>query len=550
MPAATFVLDVSFDDRTDAKWAGARWDPARRRWVYRGPTLPPALARFLPPPHSPAAFDADEESGGWVPRPRTPATVLHPHQLAGVKAVKAARRAKFPGFLLADDVGLGKTHTTVSAVDALGKGLKVLVLCPLSVVAHWRRVIDATGNGTNRWCVTNYDKAKALLEAPASAATAKRTRTKNKRHATAGRSRVAWDVVVCDEAHLLRNPVSQRSASVRQLISTAPSGKRSTPAFTLWLSATAGQNPLELSYLAPLLSARTGAAVTDLSAFDDWCAQQGIAVRRGAYGAWAWERNEADLALMHDLLFVGTPAPGLRRRPTDLAGWPEQQRLAHAVELDAGARNLYETAWAEFCAVRDAAANTPAKKRRSSEENPLVALLRFRQKASLLRVDLSAELIADLVDNNRQVAVSVQFLATADALAQALAARRIDSVRIAGEDPAAAREEHRLRFQRGEVPVVIFTVTEGISLHAGEVAAEASNTPRVLVVHDARWSAIATAQVEGRVHRDGQNALAYHCFASDTVEEKVVATTLSRLADMKTMVGDDLTGLDLLDALG
>jgi hypothetical protein len=540
------VLDVSFDDRIDAKWAGARWHPDLKSWVYRGDEVPQALQRFLPAPHSPAAWAADDRSGGWTPTPRNPSTTLHPHQEDGVVAVRNAHRAGLPGFLLADDVGLGKTHTTIAAVDALGSGLNVLVLSPLSVVAHWRRSIDATGNGTNRWCVTNFDRVKALLEAPPSATSAKRARTKNKRHASAGKSRVAWDVVVCDEAHLLRNPSSQRSAAVRQLMSTTPTGRRRKPAFALWLSATAGQNPLELAYLAPLLAARTGSAVADLAEFEQWCREQGISVKRGSFGSWVWERNDEDLTAMRELLFAGRPPAGLRRRPTDLAGWPEQQRVAHPVDLDGADRQLYEAAWEAFQAVRVAAEQDPRKARSKGESNPLVALLRFRQKASLLRVEATADLVADMLANDRQVAVSLQFLETAVAIGEALQKRKILSTRITGQEPAAQREENRIAFQQGAVPVVVFTVAEGISLHAGEAASAASGTDRVLVVHDPRWSAIATAQVEGRVHRDGRNALAYHCFAADTVEERVVSTTLSRLLDMKTMVGDDLSGLELL----
>src|SRR5690606_8802521 len=103
-----------------------------------------------------------------------------------------------------------------------------------------------------------------------------------------------------------------------------------------------------------------------------------------------------------------------------------------------------------------------------------------------------------------------------------------------------------VRFQRGEVPVCLFTVTEGISLHAGEVAIDGSDQPRALVIHDPRWSAIATAQIEGRTHRDGQAAVAWHTFAEDTVEGDVVDALLARLEDMAGLLGDDTTGLDAL----
>lgn len=541
----TFLLDVPFDDRLTAKWAGARWDPKVKKWTWRGSALPADLAAFAAPAYSWERWCEEEANGGWQPEPTTSAITLHEHQRQAARHIAAARKAKLPGFLLADDVGLGKTYSAIAGVDALGRGLRILVVAPLSVLPHWRRSIADASHGENRYCVINYDRLKHLLDAPASAATAKRTRTRNKRTAAAGKSKVAWDVVVFDEAHLLRNPTAQRTGAARQLVTTGPSGKRRTPAFTLWLSATAGQNPLELNYLAPLLAAVTGSSVTDLAAFESWCTSQGIGVTRGRFGAWQWVRNDADLARMRELLFESSPVTGVRRRPQDLAGWPEQQRIPYPVELDPAQRRDYERAWTEFLAIHDAARSSRA--RTKGEDNPLTALLRLRQKASLLRVEPTADLVADCVANDRQVAVSVAFLDTARALADALSRRGISSTSITGEMSPGEREQARVAFQTGEHPVVIFTVTEGISLHAGEAASAATDTERILVVHDPRWSAIATAQIEGRCHRDGRNAVAYHCYGDDTAEGAVVDVTLQRLRDMKTMVGDDVDALELME---
>lgn len=576
-----WVLDVPYDDRLTAKWGGARWDATVRRWVLRGDQLPDSLIPFVPRRHSLEQWLADDLAGGWQPAGRTPTVTLHPHQVDAAVAIAAAARRRRPGFLLADQVGVGKTYAVIDAVNRIGSRLNVLVLSPLSVVAHWRQAIDAAGDGTNRWCVVNYDRAKALLTEPAAAKTAKRTRTKNRRHAQQGRSVVMWDVVIADEAHLLRNPTSQRSAAVRQLIGTGPSGKRRRPAFTVWLSATAGQTPLELSYLAPLLADVTGSNVADLNDFERWCIAQGIGVRRGPYGSWKWERNDADLTVMRQLLFDQTPTVGLRRRPSDIAGWPEQQRIAWPVELSAADLREYQRAWDEFCTryvstiVTGAAApditpdgtsgtasGTASAGRRTGKatpvtssktpatsvtaENPLTALLRFRQKASLLRVDATVDLVDTLLGNGTQVVVSVEFLATADAIVDGLARKKHAAVRISGAETATVREQNRVAFQRGDAPVAVITVTEGISLHTGERACSGNDVDRVLVVHDPRWSAIATAQVEGRCHRDGRNAVAYHCAAEGTVEEQVVAATLTRLADMLTMVGDDTSAVELL----
>jgi superfamily II DNA or RNA helicase len=534
------LLSVPYEARNLAKWGGARWNASLRRWTYEGANLPHALRDFSSATYSPERWfedDLNEDSvkvNGAAASGKT-RIVLRPHQNEAAAAIAAAQMKGSCGFLLADDVGLGKTYSAIDGIARMAGCLNVLVLTPLSVVAHWRRSIAAHGGGTHRWCVTNYDRAKRLLDIPEEATVAVRTRTKNKRIATKGTSLVDWDVVICDEAHRLKNPTSQRSAAVRNLVKA-----KTGVAFTLWMSATAGQTPLELAYLAPLLAERTKRSVRELGEFEDWCREHGLHIKRGSFGQWGWERNEDDLAKMRDLLF-GDRELGMRRRPQDLNGWPEIQRYGHPVELDGKQRGLYERAWEDFCEELRLADHG------TNPTNPMVAALRFRQKASLLRVEQTVQRALDLAEDGYQVAISAQFLDTAQLLAETLDGAAV----ISGETPGPEREHRRVSFQRGEVRFAVFTVTEGISLHAHEAAVGGNDVERVLLVHDLRWSALDMAQIEGRCHRDGQNAVAYYLFGAETVEERVAEAVIGKLSDMGTMLGDELVGLDtLLDAAG
>ena len=51
---------------------------------------------------------------------------------------------------------------------------------------------------------------------------------------------------------------------------------------------------------------------------------------------------------MSDLLYKGQRAIGLRRRPEDIAGWPEVQRELAPIALDRDERRLYDATWREF----------------------------------------------------------------------------------------------------------------------------------------------------------------------------------------------------------
>ena len=118
-----------------------------------------------------------------------------------------------------------------------------------------------------------------------------------------------------------------------------------------WLSATAGQNPLELGYLAPILAKKTGDRALTTKDFEQWCVENLPGVSRGKFGAWAWAGGKEEEEEVHQLLFDPDRKgvkPALRRSASDLAGWPEVNRIVHSVELDGEAQRLYKLAWEEF----------------------------------------------------------------------------------------------------------------------------------------------------------------------------------------------------------
>ncbi len=239
---------------------------------------------------------------------------------------------------------------------------------------------------------------------------------------------------------------------------------------------------------------------------------------------------------MSDLLYKGKNAIGLRRRPSDIAGWPEVQRELAATALAANERRLYDATWREFRREFGLAGGSTRR------ATGWAADLRFRQKASLLRVAGTAAFAEDLLSVGEQVAVSVAYLETGALLAESLRSRHWRVCEINGEQPGDGNEAARVAFQTGECDAVVFTVSESISLHQGELPG--GDKPRSLIVHDMRHSAIQLQQIEGRCHRDGERALIYYAFAEQTVEEKIAATVVARMAAMDGMAGDDTSMAD------
>lgn len=545
-------MAIPYEERALAQAHGARYYP-RSGWVYTGRTLPPALKGYRPDRYSwdewveEAELNGAAPAGNPSPDPSTGEVTLRPDQTEDVHTILRAHTAGTPEFVIGSDVGTGKTPVAITAVKNLPDVRNVLIVCPHGVMPGWRSHLRRMGDGGKRWAIINYESCKKLLETPASADEAKRTRTKNLRIAREGKPKVPWDVVITDESHALGNPEAQQTMAMDKVIA-GPLGK---PAFVLRLSATAGSNPAQLSYLHRGIAWRTGApqrSTITSEQYVQWCEDNGVKVSMGGYGnRLTWDRNETDLKKMRALLFKGEPVWGVRRTPP----WDEPQRIPLPVALSAAERLAYEEEWAHFQAamthldaVRKKAATSgkqPGKALSEANAKGRAAQIRYRQKAGQIKARGNALFAKELLAKGLQVAISCEYLGTVEELRDTLASMKIDVAEFTGQN-RDTREEERLAFQRGEKPVIIFTPAEGFNLQSSDRGVEgASDVPRATLVAEPRWSPKKALQVEGRCHRDHQLAPVYYSYAEDTVDEKVISTALEGMRDTKVLMGDSVT---------
>ncbi|RZU33754.1 helicase [Blastococcus saxobsidens] len=517
-----WVLAVPFR----APAPGAVWHPGLQAHVFVGRALPPELAPYDPPPYSLERFLEDELNETPRPLPVTPAMVPRAPQKAGAEVVAAHAAAGGRVFLLGDDPGVGKTGTAILAVHEIAaqrpvRTVLVIADRPAAItIPHWARSIAGFGDGGLRWCVTTWDRLGKV-------------------------SKLRFDVVVADEAHMVRHTTTQRWKHWKAVSGAAR--VKDTP-YVLAATATPAHTPLELPYLAPEFAARHGESIKEWADLPTALERHRFHVERGRYG-WQWtedaDARRADLARLQSWLADADP-PATLHRP---APWGPVSVTGTPVLLTPAERASYEAEWSEFRAEMQLA------RRGRQTARGRAALLRFRQKAGLIRVQATVDWIKAQVEAERQVAVSVEFVETAaDPIRQALLDAGIPVAGIYGRDRFDVEAE-RLRFQRGDAMVCVFTVTASISLHAGELlpgGSTASETPRVGLFHQPRFSGIQARQVTGRTHRDGKTSPWRIAFAADTVEEQVAKVMVERLAVSGSTAGADTASLqeiaELLDA--
>lgn len=530
-----FALSVPFQERSRAQSLGARWDAPMKCWLYKGAELPAELGAFKAPPMSwesakEAAANGDAARGWKASGPDriTP----RPHQEVAAQAVVAAFKAGFPGFLISDEVGLGKTISAWEAVQRVAELIgarSLLVVSPLSVLAHWRDCAMRMDNRVDQVLAINYDRLEKLFEMPAGA------KAKTKKGLARRADAAEVDLVIFDESHKLKNPSTARFKLAQKIASKAK--------FCIYLSATAGQNPLELAYLGAVIAKATGVSARSMKDFEQWCQDQGFGLKKGRFGGWEWAGDQRDCERLRAMLFDGKPAAGLRRRPEEIKGWPAISRSLLAQELDVHGREMYQASWGEFKkALQGAKGSAPGKARAAARASALVEALRFRQKSSLLRIIQTVDFAVDLFEDGMKPAISCAFRATADELVKGLSKAGLRCARIDGSLDAKTREDQRLDFQFDRADVIIFTIEEGISLHEGEKIS--NDKRRALLIHDLRWSAIQMAQIEGRAHRDGKFAQAYWLAGEGTIEFAIAERVARRAIAMKALSGDEDASLD------
>lgn len=474
------------------------------------------------------------------------------YQELALSAIRDARSAGSPGFLLADPTGSGKMVVGATFGRDLQEAKSILVIGPLNSITDWCKTIgQLIGDGNKNWVVTHYEAMWKLFDLDDDLAPSM-SYDKPAAAINEGTVRDRFDLIIVDEAHKVSNLDTYRSRALMKLV------EQSGNPFVLHTSATPVTVTDDSFYLAPLLGWKIGIKESDellvgKMNYEEWfgriAERCGFEITYRSDGKMRVLQTEVNDRLMHELVFQPSgskPPVGISRSP-DQMYLPVQQRSLTPITLTRVQRDRYEQAWADFYHTvvnSNLAAVNPNDFR--------TLALRTQQKSSLVRVPATAKKVAERVAEGYSVIVTAWFLETISQLQRALAKILGDEVGVlvaTGDQPPENRLLHIRGFTDGMLlehrrdgteitrpaPVIITNVVDAINLHQGM---NPHGNPRWTVATDVLVGGKRLLQGEGRGTRDGYHAPVEYVYAADTYEERLLARTLKKAAAGQRKLGN------------
>jgi SNF2 family DNA or RNA helicase len=448
-----------------------------------------------------------------------------------VQAARIALRRMRGRAILADEVGLGKTIEAGLALAELrlrGLADRTLVITPAGLVTQWQEEIerkfgiptvaagrDAAGAGD--------DIDRPVVVASLAAA----RRAPLKAELTDG----AWDLLIIDEAHRVRNPRSASGKLARELRSR----------HLLMLTATPVENRLQdlyemISLVSPGLlgtAAEFRAAhggTTGPTTPEKTVAPKNISAlrKRTSEVMIRHRRSEVSVLLPQRLAetLLVEPPPAEREWYADLGG-----RLRKEGRDTASARRLTLRSIARLAGSSPAAAG-PALRKAGWEDLAVRAeSLDGWPKGAVLLDQLRRRATAGDAGHPEKVLVFTAFRHTLDQLAALVADAGISAAVYHGSLPRTEKERAVAAF-RDEAGVLLST----------ESAGEGRNLQfcHVMVNMDLPWNPMQIEQRLGRLHRVGQDhdVQLTNLVARGTIEEQVLRVLESKINLFELVVGE------------
>lgn len=155
---------------------------------------------------------------------------LRPYQLIGVKWLYTLYKNNLSG-ILADDMGLGKTLETIAFLSSLKKNKPSLIISPKSVIYNWKKEFSEWGSGLNVIVIDgSKEKRNELISSINNdEETIYITSYDSLRNDLSCYSNKQFEVLITDEAQLIKNYSALKSKAVRNIKSVGRFALTGTP---------------------------------------------------------------------------------------------------------------------------------------------------------------------------------------------------------------------------------------------------------------------------------------------------------------------------------
>jgi SNF2 family DNA or RNA helicase len=444
---------------------------------------------------------------------------LRPYQQKGFEWLVLLSEVN-AGACLADDMGLGKTLQTICFMayrQALFPNEKQLIICPASLVFNWQQelqkfaphLLSLVYHGGNRdfdelsksktsIIITTYGTMRADIDQLAT---------------------LHFDVVVIDESHNIKNPTSQITRAVNQLIANMRIALSGTPVMNNTFDLYA-----QLSFLLPGMFGNREFFKREYA--------DAIDRDRDPDKIKALQRITQPFILRRTKEQVATDLP----EKVESILWCEmgtEQRMAYESIKENIKQSIFlDVQQNGFNKGKLGVINGLLKLRQACNSSELVKGENIFNYDSIKTNLLIGEL-NQLVPQHK-VLVFSQFTGMLDILAERLQKEQLPFERLDGSTPLQERQALVNRFQSIESTAYILL----ISLKAGNAGLNLTAADYVFLF-DPWWNTAVQQQAIDRTHRIGQtkSVFAYKMICKDSIEEKII-----QLQDRKHKLAQELIG--------
>ena len=209
-----FVCVCSFAEKDVPKAAGFRWSPDQRCWwtpdaEKAAKLMDPDGAVKVLAEHAKKQglrkelIEDSHQADAAVELPCPEGLAYLPYQRAGIASAMRRRNVLF-----GDEMGLGKTIQAIGMINTDATLNKILIVCPATLKYNWY-------NELRKWLTRDLrigmgDSKFFRLDAFAITIINYNVLAKHQDRLRA----INWDLLICDEAHLLKNPKAKRTRAI------------------------------------------------------------------------------------------------------------------------------------------------------------------------------------------------------------------------------------------------------------------------------------------------------------------------------------------------